>query len=125
MRGHAVSVQQNIKAVVVACNTASAWALPTLEKKFKVPIFGVILPGVRAALEKTRNRRIGVIGTGATIRSKAYGNGLLARCERRKFSPAPARYWCRWLRRAGRTIASPGRFCANISRRSAGIASTR
>jgi glutamate racemase len=77
-------VQQNVKAVVVACNTASAWALPTLEKRFKVPIFGVILPGVRAALEKTRSRRIGVIGTGATIRSKAYGNGLLARCDTAK-----------------------------------------
>src|SRR5688572_32493945 len=63
-------IQQNVKAVVVACNTASAWALPTLEKRFKVPIFGVILPGVRAALEKTRSRRIGVIGTGATMRSK-------------------------------------------------------
>ena len=74
-------VQQNVKAVVVACNTASAWALPALEKKFQVPIFGVILPGVRAALEKTRNQRIGVIGTGATIRSKAYSNGLLARCD--------------------------------------------
>src|SRR5690349_10940693 len=57
-------LQQNVKAVVVACNTASAWALPTLEKKFKVPIFGVILPGVRAALETTTNHRIGVIGTG-------------------------------------------------------------
>jgi glutamate racemase len=77
-------VQQNVKAVVVACNTASAWALPALEKKFKVPVFGVILPGVRAALEKTRTQRIGVIGTGATIRSKAYGNGLLARCATAK-----------------------------------------
>lgn len=74
-------LQQNVKAVVVACNTASAWALPTLEQKFKVPIFGVILPGVRAALEKSRTQRIGVIGTSATIRSKAYGNGLLARCD--------------------------------------------
>src|SRR5262245_14849826 len=72
-------LQQNVKAVVVACNTASAWALPTLEKKFKVPIFGVILPGVLAALQATKNRRIGVIGTSATIRSKAYGNALLAR----------------------------------------------
>jgi len=44
----------------------------------------VILPGVRAALEKTRNQRIGVIGTGATIRSKAYSNGLLARCDTAK-----------------------------------------
>jgi glutamate racemase len=73
--------QQGVKAVVVACNTASAWALPVLEKKFRVPIFGVILPGVRTALAKTRNRRIGVIGTSATIRSKAYSNGLLARCD--------------------------------------------
>lgn len=72
-------LQQNVKAVVVACNTASAWALPTLQKRFDVPIFGVILPGVRAALERTRTGRIGVIGTGATIRSKAYSNGLLAR----------------------------------------------
>jgi len=72
-------LQQNVKAVVVACNTASAWALPTLEKKFKVPVFGVILPGVVAALARTRNRRVGVIGTHATIRSKAYSNGLLAR----------------------------------------------
>ena len=77
-------IQRNVKAVVVACNTASAWALPILEKKYNLPIFGVILPGVRAALEKTRNQRIGVIGTGATIRSKAYSNGLLAGCDTAK-----------------------------------------
>ncbi len=74
-------LQQNVKAVVVACNTASAWALPTLEKTYDLPIFGVILPGVRAALAKTRTGRIGVIGTSATIRSRAYSNGLLARRE--------------------------------------------
>jgi glutamate racemase len=72
-------LQQHVKAVVVACNTASAWALPTLEKRFKVPIFGVIIPGVQAALARTRSGRVGVIGTSATIRSKAYSNGLLAR----------------------------------------------
>src|SRR3989454_476951 len=72
-------LQQNVKAVVVACNTCSAWALPMLERKFKVPIFGVIVPGVMAALEKTRSGRIGVIGTSATIRSKAYSNGLMTR----------------------------------------------
>jgi len=76
--------QQNVKAVVVACNTCSAWALPMLERKFKVPIFGVILPGVLAALEQTRNRRIGVIGTSATVRSNAYTNSLLARCDEAK-----------------------------------------
>src|SRR5216117_3350262 len=55
-------IQQNVKAVVVACNTASAWALPALEQKFSVPIFGVIQPGVEAALRGTCNQRIGVIG---------------------------------------------------------------
>ena len=77
-------LQQNVKAVVVACNTCSAWALPMLEKKFSVPIFGVILPGVQTALAQTRNQRIGIIGTSATIRSKAYSNGILARCDSAK-----------------------------------------
>jgi glutamate racemase len=75
-------VQQNVKAVVVACNTASAWSLPTLEKNFSVPIFGVIIPGALAALHKTRNRRIGVIGTSATIRSEAYNQAICARDDR-------------------------------------------
>ncbi len=73
-------LQQKVKAVVVACNTASAWALPTLEGRFSIPIFGVILPGVRAALEQSRNQRIGVIATNATIRSQAYTKGILASC---------------------------------------------
>ena len=77
-------LQQNVKAVVVACNTCSAWALPILEKKYQVPVFGVILPGVRAALEASRGQRIGIIGTSATIRSKAYSNGILARCDTAK-----------------------------------------
>src|SRR3954465_403457 len=47
-----------VKAVVVACNTASAWALPTLEGEFGLPIFGVILPGAQAALASTQNGRI-------------------------------------------------------------------
>jgi len=74
-------LQQNVKAVVVACNTCSAWAMPMLERKFKVPVFGVIIPGVMAALEKTRSGRIGLIGTSATVRSKAYANGLVARSD--------------------------------------------
>lgn len=72
-------IQQNVKAVVVACNTVSAWALPTLERKFGVPIFGVIIPGAQAALKKTKNRRIGIIGTAATVRSQAYSRTILAR----------------------------------------------
>jgi glutamate racemase len=72
-------VRQGVKAVAVACNTASAWALPALEKRFNVPIFGVIFPGVRAALERSRTQRIGIIGTSATVRSRAYTDALLAR----------------------------------------------
>jgi glutamate racemase len=69
-------LQQGVKAVVVACNTASAWALATLKGRFAVPIFGVILPGVEAALGQTRNQRIGIIGTSATIRSHAYRTAI-------------------------------------------------
>ena len=72
-------IQQNVKAVVAACNTVSAWALPTLERKFDVPIFGVIIPGAQAALKKSRNRRIGVIGTATTVRSEAYSRAILTR----------------------------------------------
>jgi glutamate racemase len=65
-------LEHDVKAVVVACNTVSAWALPTLERKLNVPVFGVIRPGAQAALRCTRNGRIGVIGTKATILSHAY-----------------------------------------------------
>lgn len=71
-------VQQKVKVVVVACNTVSAWALPTLNRSFGVPILGVIQPGVEAAVSQTRNSRIGVIGTNATIRSRAYLNSIKA-----------------------------------------------
>jgi glutamate racemase len=64
--------QQKVKAVVVACNTASAWALPTLEQSFALPIFGVIAPGADAAVRLSRNSRIGIIGTAATTKSQAY-----------------------------------------------------
>jgi len=73
-------LRQKVKAIVVACNTVSAWALPTLEQQFKLPIFGVILPGARAALAQSRTRRIGVIGTNATVRSQAYRHAILAQC---------------------------------------------
>jgi len=64
--------RQEPKLIVVACNTASATALPHLRRTFQVPILGVIEPGARAAAAATRNRRVGVIGTEATIKSRAY-----------------------------------------------------
>jgi len=71
-------MRKNAKALVVACNTVSSVALPSLTKKFPVPVLGVIEPGARAALHATRNRHIGVIGTRATIRSGAYEKALRA-----------------------------------------------
>jgi glutamate racemase len=65
-----------VKCIVIACNTSSSWALPTLRKYFKVPIVGVIRPGALAAVRATRNKRIGVIGTRATIHSGAYEAAL-------------------------------------------------
>ena len=70
--------QKNAKALVVACNTVSSVALPMLMTKFSVPVLGVIEPGARAALQASRNRHIGVIGTRATIRSGAYEKALRA-----------------------------------------------
>ncbi|HKL26324.1 MAG TPA: glutamate racemase [Desulfuromonadales bacterium] len=65
-------LQQQVKLIVVACNTASAVALDLLAGQFDVPIVGVIEPGSRRALEVSRHGRIGVIGTEGTIRSQAY-----------------------------------------------------
>jgi len=69
--------ERGIKALVVACNTASAFSLPALEKALDVPVLGVVEPGARAAVAAPRNRgRIGVIGTPGTIKSGAYQSAL-------------------------------------------------
>ncbi len=72
-------LQQDIKLLVVACNTASALSLTALHEKFPdLPIIGVIEPGVKAALAATKKKRVGVIGTVATISSQAYNRLLKA-----------------------------------------------
>lgn len=65
-------VSKGIKMLIVACNTASAVSLDGIKERFKIPVLGVIAPGARAAVAATRNKRIGVIGTEATIKSSAY-----------------------------------------------------
>jgi glutamate racemase len=67
---------ENAKTVVVACNTASALALPRLEETLPVTVTGVIVPGAGAAIASTRSGHIGVIGTRATIASGAYERAL-------------------------------------------------
>ena len=63
---------RKVKAIVVACNTASALALDTLEKEIDIPIIGVVKPGARVAAQATESKRVGVIATEATIRSGLY-----------------------------------------------------
>ena len=71
-------MKHNVKLIIIACNTSSAIGLPFLSKYFSVPMIGVIKPGAKAAVRSTRNGRIGVIGTTATISSKAYENEIRA-----------------------------------------------
>ena len=63
---------KQVKAIVIACNTASALALDVVKEETDIPVMGVIAPGAAAAVRVTRNQKIGVIGTEATIRSHMY-----------------------------------------------------
>jgi glutamate racemase len=69
-------IKRDIKLLVVACNTASAVALPTLRRSLPVPVVGVIDPGAKRAVEVTRSGVVGVIGTSGTIRSSAYSRAI-------------------------------------------------
>lgn len=63
---------KNVKAIVVACNTASALALEDIRPEFDLPVIGVLKPGALVAAQSTKNGKIGVIGTESTIRSRNY-----------------------------------------------------
>ena len=67
-----VLAERDVKAIVIACNTSTAIALGALRRRYDLPILGVIRPGASAAALATRNRRVGVIATPATIRTHAY-----------------------------------------------------
>lgn len=68
--------KKNVKLIIVACNTASSVALDNLRKEFDIPIIGMIEPGAKYALSKTKNGKIGVIGTHSTINNQAYSKKL-------------------------------------------------
>ncbi len=63
---------KDVKAIVIACNTASALALDIVRRESDIPIIGVVIPGAHAAVRETRNKKIGVIATEATIKSNMY-----------------------------------------------------
>ena len=67
---------ERAKIIVVACNTASALAVPRMKEMFKVPVQGVVAPGAAAAVASTKNKTVGVIGTRATIASGAYEHAI-------------------------------------------------
>jgi glutamate racemase len=83
VRRHALAVgdalmEQGIKALVVACNTATAACLPDIRERYPVPVVEVLRPAVRRAVATTRSGRVGVIGTSATIASGAYQDAFAA-----------------------------------------------
>lgn len=69
-------VGRNVKALVVACNTSTSVALTDFRRRYDLPVLGVVRPGAAAAALATRNRRVGVIATPATVRSRAYFNAI-------------------------------------------------
>jgi glutamate racemase len=68
--------REGVKAIVIACNTATAHALAMLRSELRIPVIGVIEPGARAAVGATRTGNVGVIGTAGTIRSGAYERAI-------------------------------------------------
>jgi glutamate racemase len=82
-------LRYRIKALVVACNTASAYALSALRRRLKIPVLGVIEPGARAALRAPNGFPIGVIGTKATVNSRVYLKELARLDPRARAAAAP------------------------------------
>lgn len=69
-------LKKHIKMLVIACNTATAAALDEIRKELNIPVLGVINPGARAAIKRTKNYRVGIIGTIGTVKSGAYEKAL-------------------------------------------------
>ncbi|NRD76040.1 glutamate racemase [Bacillus sp. BRMEA1] len=69
-------LEKNMKMLVIACNTATAAALDEIREELSIPVLGVINPGARAAIKRTKNYRVGIIGTEGTVKSGAYEKAL-------------------------------------------------
>ncbi|WP_424464921.1 glutamate racemase [Pseudoclavibacter helvolus] len=85
-------VEQDVKMLVIACNTASAAVLRDARERYDVPVVEVIAPAVRAAVSATHNKRIGVLGTEATVSSRAYDDAFAAAPHLEIFSQACPRF---------------------------------
>lgn len=78
--------REQIKLLVLACNTATAAALPALQHELSIPVVGVIAPGARAATQVTKTHQIGVIATAGTVKSRQYDQTILAQDPRNRVS---------------------------------------
>ncbi len=76
LEGAEFLLSEGVDMLIVACNTASSYALDALRESLSIPVFGVIEPGVKRALDTTKSKRVGVIGTKATVSSDVYGKLL-------------------------------------------------
>lgn len=97
VRGYALDVlddlvAQDVKMLVIACNTASAAMLRDARERYSVPVIEVIQPAVRRAVSTTRNQRVGVIGTLGTVNSRAYNDAFAAAPHISLFSQACPRF---------------------------------
>jgi glutamate racemase len=81
--------RQDVKLIVVACNTATSAALPQLQEELTVPVIGVITPEAHAAVQATRNRRVGLLATQGTVDSGRYGTLVRALDAGVAFHPIP------------------------------------
>ena len=86
---------RDVKLLVVACNSATAAALPGLQREFTVPLIGVITPEAHAAVQATRSRRIGVMATEATVASGRYPAAIAALDAGARSRRWRAPSWCR------------------------------
>ena len=102
---------QNVKLIVVACNTASSLALRELQKQIQVPVIGVIETGAEVACHSTRNGRIGVLGTEGTIKSAAYDKAIFKRMPRARIFGQPCALFAP-LVEAGWANTEPARLIA-------------
>ncbi|HET7435378.1 MAG TPA: glutamate racemase [Thermoanaerobaculia bacterium] len=82
-------LSRDVKMLVIACNTATAAALPILRQQLKIPVIGVVEPGARAAVEKTSGR-VGVVATEGTVKSRAYTKAIHALAPQVEVIESPA-----------------------------------
>ena len=112
--------RKGVKMLVVACNTISAMARERLRAEFDLPLLSVLGPGARMATRVTRNGRIGVIATEATVESGAYERAIREASPDREVEIfSPVRCSCRWSKRERQIRRSPTLSPSNISPRCA------